>query len=425
MTGKAAGGAGAFAWLYVLRLGGAGAAFLATALAARVLGPESFGVFALMIVIARLTWELVGPALDTAAVRFGARALASDDEDADEYFRYVTRLKLIVAAIALVIGVVVALPLARTVFDGLDAPVWAIVIAFICGALLLHFSSALAIFQAQQKFTRLAGLEAAHSVIRLTVYAMGLIALPAVGLMMLKSPAGLIVLHTSASAAVCVIAWVMAPRGIFRGAVSSDVSRNVHAFTPWIVAACAATSLSQAADMFILAAIDAPVESLGYYRAAVQLVLVGELAMTTLFQVLLPKASELKPDQWGEFLRRNQLRAIGLSCIGLVGIPIAPFIVRIVFGEAYGPTGVIFAVLIVGMAFVLTSAPAGAVLYAAERPRVIALLEASKFILIAVGGTWAALNYGAIGMAVAVAGARSIIAVATFIAARRAVREVL
>lgn len=423
MTRSAAGDARAFAWLYGLRLGGAAAAFVATAMAARILGPETFGAFALLLVIARLTWEIAGPALDTTMIRFGARALADDSEDENHYFRYVVRLKLALAVISIIVGSAIALPLSWALFADRGIPLWAILVAFLCGAILLHFSSALAILQARQQFAPVAGLEAAHSILRVAAYAVGLIGLPMAGVMVLQTAHAAIALHTIAAALICGIAWYLAPRRVIPGPVSKSVSEKVNRFVPWVVVACAATSISQAADLLILATIDTPGEHLGHYRSAVQLVLVGELAMATLFQVLLPKASELNPDQWDSFLRRNQWRAAGLSLVGLLGIPFAPLIVYIAFGVDYAPAASILAILVVGMAFVLTSAPAGAVLYAAERPRVIAVLEITKLVVLVIAGYFGARLYGVLGMAVAVASTRALIAITTFSAARRAISQ--
>lgn len=423
MTDSRGGAWRVFLGVYSIRIAAAAAAFAAAAIAARALGPERFGAFALLLMLTRIVAEVVGPAIDTAIVRFGANALAQSEEAARPYFAYLLKMKWALSAIGLIVAAVAAVPLQRTLFAKYDVPAWAIFIAIAGGAVMVQLGSGVAVLQAYKRFTRAAMFELANSVLRCIAYGAVILGAGWLVFPVEAEPGSLIVAHTAAIAVIAVIMVMASPRGIWGTTPSADVRGEVWGFTSWVVAACAATSIGQGADLFILAIANAPAAEIGHYRAAIQLAIIGELAMMTLFQFLLPKASECPPSELPSFLRRNQLRAAGLSAVALLGLPIAPIAVPLIFGEEYRASAPIFCVFFVGTVFVLSSAPAGAVIYAANRPKHIAGLEWAKLVGIVAFGVWAAYQYGAFGVAVAVTAVRGGIAVATFIIARRVIAK--
>jgi O-antigen/teichoic acid export membrane protein len=214
------------------------------------------------------------------------------------------------------------------------------------------------------------------------------------------------------------------PRKTYLGPIAEGVPGEVMHFAKWVIVACMCTALSQGIDVFMLSAYDVPRESIGHYRAAISLALVGELAVMTLFQVLLPKASQLTTaEELIQFLRRYQSRTLLAGVAMLPALFIAEPICTLVFGQDFAGTGQLFAILLVGTACVLTSAPAGAVVYAGGRSPVIAALEALKIVFIFAIGLWAAPRYGALGMAYTMAVVRGVIAAATYGAARWTIKR--
>ena len=61
--------------LFGAKITATGVAFLTVALLARVLGPVSFGDFTILRTLFLLAAGLIGPAIDMALVRFGARGI--------------------------------------------------------------------------------------------------------------------------------------------------------------------------------------------------------------------------------------------------------------------------------------------------------------------------------------------------------------
>jgi len=97
--------------MFTARMVGAGAGFVATILIARFLGPERFGQFAILLAISNVAAGLIGPALDTTAVRFAAGVVRTDPAASYPYFGYIFRLQLLCAFGLVIGGLVLALPL--------------------------------------------------------------------------------------------------------------------------------------------------------------------------------------------------------------------------------------------------------------------------------------------------------------------------
>lgn len=409
-----------FLWLFTARIAAAAFAFAATVLAARYLGPERFGHYSILVVISKVLFDLVSPALDATAVRFTARELGAQVGAPERYFRQIARLKCLLILIVLAAGFLLAAPLKARLLPGAPVPVASVYAAFPAGAALIFWSLAQVYFQARQQIGRMAAFEAMNAILRLAVLA-ALIA-AALYTPFAIAESGLFLAQAAVALIVGAAAFTLVPRDYLFGSPAPEAAREILAYAKWILAACACTALAQAVDVFVLAATNAPPAEIGAYRAAVALIMGGELAILTLFQVLLPKASQLVgKEALGAFLHRYQIRAVAVGLLLLAAVAIAPPVARLVFGPAYAAAGDYFAILLVGTAFMLSTAPAGAVVYAIGRARLIAALEAAKLLLIVAASIPAAIYFGGYGVAAAVAAARALIAVLTFVAARWAV----
>ncbi|MBM3290816.1 MAG: hypothetical protein FJY92_11755, partial [Candidatus Hydrogenedentes bacterium] len=387
---------GAFTSVFVARGVASAATFLTIALLGRTLGRAHYGDLVVLLTIMKVASELAGPALDTALVRFvGAAETAG--AAAPVYMRAVLRAKLALAALIVVAGAALVWPIQQTVFlreGGALVPLYALGLAFAGAALTLFYAFVQSSYQAQQRFAAYAWIEVIGAVLRLA--AVGALALTGHGTVV-----ALFAAYAIAPVAVAAAAWYVAPvMREDRAPVPSAVWRELWQFTKWVIAACAFTSLAQRLDVFLIAAFDVPADSVGDYCAAVQLALLGDLVIITLFNVLLPRASRLHARaELVAFLRGfgvpTALGFGGLVPLLVLSGPIAEW----AFGEAYVDTGALFALLLVGAAFALGSAPAGATLYGLGKSRTIAALECAKMAGVLAGGMLAVPAYGVFGMA--------------------------
>lgn len=398
---------GAFTSVFFARGVASAATFLTIAVLGRTLGRAHYGDLVVLLTVMKVASELAGPALDTALVRFVGTA-ESAGTNATVYVRAVLRAKLVLAALIIMAGTLLAWPIRQYVLAS-ALPLYAIGLAFVGAALTLLYAFVQSSFQAKQQFGAYAWLEVLGSVSRLA----------AVGALALSGHANVTNMFIAYAGSPLVIAaflWLMKPAlASWSGKVPGMVWSELWNFTKWVIAACAFTTLSQRLDVFLISAAKLPKESIGDYCAAVQLTLLGDLVIMTLFNVLLPRASRLR--ERGELLAF--LRGFGVPTImGFVGlIPLlagSGLIAKITFGDAYVDTGALFALLLVGTAFALGSAPAGATLYGLGKSRIIAGLECIKMAGILAGGILMVPMYGVFGMAWIVAAVKGSVGVLTY-----------
>jgi O-antigen/teichoic acid export membrane protein len=320
--------------------------------------------------------------------------------------------KVVLAAGIVVAGILLAKPLHVLLMkQGPDAnmPAAVLMLSFAGAATVVLSGFPQACFQARQRFVLYASLDLVTSVCRLVLVA----ALALTGRLTTTLALGA---YVAAPAVTLVAGFALLPRNIlsFR-AGNAGVWRELRRFTQWVLLACCCTSLAQRLDVFLIAAYKQPVEAVADYGAAVQLMLIADLAVMSLFSVLLPKAGALTSRReraafLASFLYPTALAALALLPVIALAGPIA----HLTFGAAYVNTGALLAVLLTGALFTLGSAPAGAVLYGQGHSRAIAALEAVKLLGILVLGLIAVPTYGVFGMAWSLAIVKAGIGVATY-----------
>lgn len=402
---------GAFSSVFVARGVGSLATFLTIAWLGRTLGRAHYGDLVILLTIMKVASELAGPALDTALVRF-VGAAESTGAQAAHYMRAVLKAKLALSACILFVGALLVWPIQQVIFlreGGVLVPISTLGLAFVGAALAMMYAFVQSSYQARQQFGAYALLEVSGAIARL-------VAVAALATSGTANVTNMFVAYAGAPVAVAAVAWLVAPvLSANRDAIPASVWREIWHFTKWVIAACAFTSLAQRLDVFLIAAFDVPKESVGDYCAAVQLTLLGDLVIITLFNVLLPRASRLRERrEMLEFLRGFGLpTAMGFAAL----VPLvlgANFIADLTFGNVYADTGALFALLLVGTAFALGSAPAGATLYGLGKARTIAALECVKLMGVLAGGALLVPQFGVFGMAWVVAAVKGSVGILTY-----------
>ncbi len=374
----------AFSTTFALRVVGAGAAFTTTLLIARYRGKAVLAQLAILLAVVDVVAGLAGPALDATLVRFASRRIKPDHDGSIPYFQRMFRVKLIVAGALVCLGVVAARPVLVWILrepEGGGITTAAVALAFAGGAAMTLVGFVQSYYQAHQRFGRYASIEFANTWLRLC----------AVGaLLFVSKPAALALLAAYVLSPVLVAAVGSAglPREIIALRSRAAVSlREPFRFAKWVIAAAIFTTLAQRLDLFLLKHDGLSDEMIGPYAAALAIVRLGDLAIMTLFSVLLPRASQVRSGaEVKAFLRRFHWPAL---VVLLAGIPLAPLAgpaVRLCFGDDFAQAGGILAILLFGSLATLCGAPAGAAIYGMGRSHLIALLEGFKLVLIFCGG---------------------------------------
>lgn len=393
--------------------------FLTIALLGRSLGRIAYGELVVYLTLLKVASELIGPALDTTAVRFAARC--ADKRDAAPYFRAVLLAKLSLGLAFIALGVAGSGAIRQWFLAEYPNGAWqfaAIVLASFGAGTAMIQSFAQAALQANERFTAYAMTEFAGAAVRLvlvgTVLASGQ-----------NEPALILGAYAIAPLVVVAGAAPFLPRNALLPAIASRaVWRDVAAFSKWVLVACCCTSLAQRLDMLLIAHFREPPEAAGNYAAAVQLALLGDLVIMTLFHVLLPRASRIQDAQaLARFLRGFRVPSL-LAFVGFIPAwMLSDWIIVAVFGREYAGAGPMFGLLLLGTVCAFASAPAGAALYGMGRPQVVAGLEALKAVLVLLGGISFVPSHGVVAMACVVAAAKALVGSLTYFLALRLARS--
>lgn len=422
---------GAFSSVFAARFLASAAAFLTTAVMARVLGPALFGQLTVLLVFMRVMAGLIGPALDTGLVRYAARSLSQSSPVTNNrhqpetltYFQVIFWAKAILSVVFILAGLLGARLLYGVLFDGAEMNqglLWSIPLTLLGASLLMGLDFCKTWFQSHQLFRKYANVEVQLALLRLALVVVFVVT-------GWKTVLAMVVAAVAAPLVLIFAAGSALPRAAYgRPRAGGRVVKELFGFTKWVLAACVFTSISQGVDVFLLTFTGAADTVVGDYGAARQLMLIGDLLVTlTLFNVLLPRASQLESAaQVRAFLKKFRLPTL------LFTVALAPMILgadpvaRLTFGPAYADAGRLFAILLTGTLFALACAPATTAVYGLGRSHVIAFIEGVKLVAILGAGYWATLNYGAFGTAWTVTGVKAFIGIATYVAAHREIERI-
>ena len=412
---------GPVGWVFAGKLLAAGASFLTLAVAGRILGPALFGRLAILLVLMRVLAGLVGPALDTAMVRFASPCIDREPQRAAAYFGSAFVAKSVLGVVLVALGLALAHPLRDMLLDpsaGTSPPPILIPMVFLGAAIIMALDYVRAFYQAHERFTPYVLLEVLLSGTRLAA-----VVLLATGGM--ATVFSILSAYVVAPALVAIAGSLMLPiRALTGPSDLAGAARAQFRFARWVIAACAFTSLAQGLDMMLVGWLDLPEGSIGDYGAARTLMTVGDLAILSLFSVLLPKVSRMERREdirafIGKYSRPTLLAAVALSPLLLA----AGLIARTAFGADFVDAGRLFAVLFLGTLFALASAPAGTAIYGMGRSHIIAVLEGTKLLVTLLAGYWAVCRFGVFGMAWTVAIVKGTIGLLTYGAAWWTVRS--
>ena len=409
--------------VFSARLIAAAAAAGSTFVVARDLSPEIFAHFMFLFMLMNLVENLIGPSLDASLVRFASSHISEEKDDSPPYFRAVFWVKLTAAGITVVLGIVSA-PLIHHLFltgpAGATIPNSAVTVAFVGGAVVMLWRYAQSYFQAHQRFKDYARIELASSVLRLGF---------AVGLWLVGAESVLLYLsaYVLAPGLVGIATWARLPKDLLSAKHKRPgIMTEFWLFAGWMVVTALFSTLANRIDGFLLPWFEVPEADRGFYFAALVLVNLGELVVLTMFHVLLPHASQLRTvEERRRFLKKSFWPCVLISLAMLCCLPLSGVLVALTYGEAYRPTGTLFAILFIGILFRLITVPSATLVMALGRSRILALLEAIKFLALIVLGCLALsvadAPHAALSMAWTMSLVKGTMAMLTYVIAHRIV----
>jgi O-antigen/teichoic acid export membrane protein len=389
-----------------------------SALYARALGVESFGVLSLLTSIVVILTAFTDLGISGAIVRFGTESVALNDRGRLKKVTSIAfRAKAILIALVLLVSFFVLNPIFGNVFGHLydSFPVlftMSILVVVIAG--LNEYMRP--IYHAFKKFRRQAGVALALPITKLVLVLAGTFLLArftlelAVGIEILAIAAGF------------TVALLFAPyRSFAVRPIDDQLQKKMISFTKWLALYNVIILSGGRADLFLVGALG-DAQALGFYGAAVKIISIVIVVANSYLVVLLPDLSSSLTLKALEEKRKHAWVMVGIFALGicLVGV-LSPFIVQLVFGSEFAASGQLVRIMCIGVICIVMQFPITSTLFAMNQSvafpilsgvTVLALIGGSLLLIPHFGVTGAAIAYG-------IANALALAAVAIYYFIRR------
>ena len=384
--------------------------FVASVLIARALGPSEFGVYAVLGAVVAIAGAVADLGLTDAAVRGIAAVETRYPERARARGQVYFWLRLGGATLLVAFGALLATPLSRHVLalPGREG----LLLLALAGVIATTLSGAVGgILQATRHFERFSALFVLNSA--LTV-------LLAVGL----SAAGQLTLITALlmlGIGTSIISFAVALRLLPQGwslrlppwRVLVAEGSYLLRFGQWVWVANLFDMLTARLDL-LLVNLWIPLPTVGAYALALNLASRVEVVNHSLYTVVLPAASALHGSgSLRHYIRRGLLRSVLIDLALLPLFFLAKPFILLFYGPAYALASGLFQLLLGVVMFDVLTTPLLLLVFPLNRPRLLAVANASRAATLILSAAWLIPGYGPVGAIVAKFGAKLVGAVLT------------
>ena len=395
----------------------AGGAFgaLSSAILARALGVDEFGVYTLIMSLVLMIASLCDLGISGSVVRFGSESLALGD---GRRLRLVAGLaaqaKGVLSIGVVVLSVLLLKPILAAVGARLDERVETYFLYSLITVVILSLAQFFPpVYQAFKEFRR----QAVVSLVAPAFKALLLIAIIALA-MRLTVGITLWVEGTAAVASLIIYWWRSPVRSFDLRARDPALRSSMLSFNKWLSVYFILNTLGGRIDVMMLGGI-AGAHALGLYGAAMKVVSLILMACNAYLTVLLPDFARVLSHDALRRKRRNAFLMAGAVCGGLVLVALgAPLLVRILFGPSYADVTPLIRMMLGGTAATVLGYPVIGTLYVLNKSIVFAFMAAASAAALALLCWLLIPAVGVMGAAVAYAGgaaASTIIAIGYYL----------
>lgn len=388
--------------------------FGATVLAARVLGPKSFGLYTLCQNAIRLFTGCFAEPLDMAVMRSVPLHLQTDRPRALAVLRAAFWLRVAAGLLPLLPALITPFAISWLVFGQTQYGQLALLTAIgIGGDLLLR--SALGYFQVSLRFGPFLLVDVIWQLSR----AIAMVALAVTGVLTARWAVGIYIIAPYAAFAA---ALLMLPSDVrsLRWPARADVLEVLH-YGKWMTAALAITAVYERLDLFLLQHFRGA-HDVGVYAGALTLALVPDFFSSAMQTVLSPRiAPAHAAGTFRAFHKRYLVWAapLGIALLALAIVLAGPLF-RLLFSTRFAGGANVFRLLLVGTVFNMVFTPLPEALLNFINPRLVLKINAAGLVIVAIGGVLMIPRYGPMGAASIFVAARVVTGTLQFALAGRA-----
>ena len=363
--------------------------------AARFLGPASFGLMSVAIMVLTLVADIGDLGTDTGLVRFVGKYIKTNRSKAYRFMKLGLEVKLVVGLLVFVAGWFLSPVIARSVFVKPELES-ALRFSFAGVGFLLLLSFTLANLQALQRFWGWSGVQVGTNLFRVLI----ILALLLLGNLSLSTA---LATYISMPLIGFFIGLFLIPSGFHKVKGETSVAGEFFKYKKWVAAFTVVAAFGARLDTFNSARLLSSAQ-LGIYSAANRLVQIVPQIVSAIGTVIAPKMAGIRSvKELVDYLKKTQVMVLGLAILGILAIPVVLFLIPYLFGSEYLAAGPIFIVLFFAMLIFLISIPVHmAVFYYFSKPSLFFWLSLGHLAIIAGLGWYLVTLHGAIGAAVAV-----------------------
>ncbi len=359
-------------------------------LIARILGPASFGLYTTAFALGIIVIDSIELAISGSIVKFAAQNNALSQG----FVKFGFYLKIILGLGITGLFILISQALSPFLHQQLTQPLL-VVSFFIPAVFLLRFPKSL--LQAQKKFFHDSVLEVTISLVRL-ISVLGFY-----GLAQLTVITALLSYLFGALTAF-LIGALMVSWKFLSASITPKIKSHFFSFQKWLTFGFIIAAVHGRIDSVILLKLSGA-EATGIYQAAFRffmpvLQLAGALSL-----VFAPRFASF-PDfsQKKTYLYKAAKLALGLGCLVLLLIPLAPFLVKFIFGTKYLSSILPLQILSLGFAAFIAGAPyTSHLIYAVNKTKVFLIINLLQLSLLVSLDLIFIPKSGAVGAALALA----------------------
>jgi len=355
-------------------------------LIARILGPADFGLYTTALIIVIILIDSFDLAIGGSIVNFASQKTS----ESKGFIKYGFNLKLYLGLILGVLFALISRPLAGLLHPQLKLPLL-ISASFIPVIFLVRFPRSL--LQAQKKFLPDSLIEVAISLIRLLL----------IGcfywffkLTVINS----LLAYLFGAVFTFIFAIKLIPWDFLKAKITHKIKTHFFSFQKWLTVAFILAAIHSRIDTAILMRLAGPTVT-GIYQAGFRFFMPAIQFAATISLVFAPRFASFPDNQTAKkYLHKAAGLSLGLGGLVLLIIPIAQWLIQLIFGSDYSQAVLPTQILSLGFAAFVAGAPFSShLIYFSKRIKAFFAINLLQLIMVIVLNLILVPLYGAVGAA--------------------------
>lgn len=367
---------------------------------ARVLGPEDFGRFALVMAVVTISGTLADLGMTYTAVKFIAQHVEEREGTAKQVARVYAVARVMTGAVAALLVFLLAEPIALVVLDAADLVPYLQLGSFTLLALgISSYPTTVLVGIGKFGWLGLAG------VLNAAITLAGILVL---FLTHNLNILGLVAWNVALPIVSTLPAWFFIPAGWLpwrwagnEGGEEAPVglARKMFDFSKWILFSNLGSIIVTQGDLLLLGRLADP-SVVGVYSVALALALRLDVLNQSIFMVMMPRASQLSGQAEMKGYLRNVLGGTWrVAAVLGVAVVAAQSVIGLLYGEEFAAVAPLFLALLLVVLFDLVTSSLLLVAFPLEKPRVLAVTDWLRVAVLGVAGWILIPLFGGFGAA--------------------------